>query len=139
MSQKSGIKRYPLRCARAPYQAAPWLNLNVYFKTTDGQNDLFAVNAWQHDHATGLDVSLTPTEKFSAQLGLPVRKTLDRTCPLGLLRLPRRFERIISGLVRTAKFQGQLDYAVGSIRILKTEGKRDGSSPKFIRGEQHGK
>lgn len=66
-------------------------------------------------------------------------KPLDRARPLGLLRLPQRFEPIVSGLGRTAGFQSQPDYATGSICILTTEGKRDGSSPKFIRGEHHGK
>ena len=55
--------------ARAQYKIAAWLNLSGYFLTTNGQNNLVAVNGTQHNRGTGVSLSLTPGEKFSAQLG----------------------------------------------------------------------
>lgn len=43
--------------------------MNIYFMTTDGQNAMTLVNGSQHDRNAGLALSLTPSEKFSMQLG----------------------------------------------------------------------
>src|SRR5271156_535680 len=55
--------------ARAQYKATTWLNLSAYFLTTNGQNNILAVNGTQHNRSTGAAVSFTPFDKFSAQLG----------------------------------------------------------------------
>ena len=55
--------------ARLKYRASSWMNLNVYFLTTDGQNNMTGVNGSQHNRNAGFALSLTPSEKFSAQLG----------------------------------------------------------------------
>jgi hypothetical protein len=55
--------------ARAQYRAKSWLNLSAFFLTTEGQNNLIAVNGDQHNRATGFSASVTPTEKLSAQIG----------------------------------------------------------------------
>ncbi|MGB7729801.1 MAG: hypothetical protein WBL50_17350 [Candidatus Acidiferrum sp.] len=54
---------------RAQYRAASWVNLSVYFTTFDGQNNVLAMNGSQFSRSTGASVSITPSEKFSAQLG----------------------------------------------------------------------
>ena len=54
---------------RATYKPSAWLNLTGYFQTTNGQNNILEVNGNQHNRAAGVTFSLSPTEKFSAQLG----------------------------------------------------------------------
>ena len=55
--------------ARAQYKAAAWLNLTAYFQTSNGQNSMAGVDGAEHNRSTGFALSLTPAEKFSAQLG----------------------------------------------------------------------
>lgn len=55
--------------AKAKYRASSWMNLNLYFGTTDGQNPLANVNGAQRDLNAGFAISITPSEKYSVQLG----------------------------------------------------------------------
>lgn len=55
--------------ARARYRAKSWMNLNAYFTTIYGQNPVTTINGSQHNLNAGFAVSLTPSEKYSAQLG----------------------------------------------------------------------
>jgi len=64
-----GARNYQEFRARLQYRAAGWLNFSVYFRTMDGQNPVVNINGSQHNRNTGISVSLTPSEKFSAQLG----------------------------------------------------------------------
>jgi hypothetical protein len=54
---------------RAQYKAAAWLHLAGYFNGLYGQNNVTTVNGVERNQNAGLSISLTPTEKFSAQLG----------------------------------------------------------------------
>jgi len=54
---------------RAQYKAAAWLNLSGYFRGSYGQNPTATVNGVQRNQNAGVSVSLTPSEKFSTQLG----------------------------------------------------------------------
>lgn len=64
-----GPRNYQELRARLQYRAASWLNLSLYFQTTDGQNPAINVTGSEHNRNAGISVSLTPSEKFSAQLG----------------------------------------------------------------------
>lgn len=55
--------------ARVQYRAAGWLNFSAYFETNEGQNPVTNINGSQHNRNAGFSASLTPSEKFSAQLG----------------------------------------------------------------------
>jgi hypothetical protein len=55
--------------AKVQYRAAAWLNLSAYFRTTEGQNPVANVNGSQHNRNVGFSLSITPSEKLSAQLG----------------------------------------------------------------------
>jgi hypothetical protein len=55
--------------ARLQYRAASWLNLSLYFQTMDGQNPAINVAGSEHNRNAGISLSLTPSEKLSAQLG----------------------------------------------------------------------
>ena len=55
--------------AKAQYRASAWLNLTAYFTSTDGQNPVTNVNMSEHNRNAGFSLSLTPSEKLSAQLG----------------------------------------------------------------------
>jgi hypothetical protein len=54
---------------RAQYKAAAWLNLSGYFRGSYGQNPMTTVNGVERNQNAGVSVSLTPSEKFSTQLG----------------------------------------------------------------------
>jgi hypothetical protein len=54
---------------RARYRASSKVNVNTYFMTTDGQNLMATSNGTQRDLNVGFSLSLTPSEKYSAQLG----------------------------------------------------------------------
>jgi hypothetical protein len=54
---------------RAQYKAAAWLNLSGYFRGSYGQNPMATVNGVERNQNAGVSVSLTPSEKFSTQLG----------------------------------------------------------------------
>jgi len=64
-----GARNYQLLRARAKYRVSSRMNLTAYFLTTNGQNPLVTVNGTQHNLNVGSTLSLTPSEKFSAQLG----------------------------------------------------------------------
>jgi hypothetical protein len=55
--------------AKAQYRASAWLNFTGYFTTTDGQNPVANVNGAEHNRNAGFSLSLTPSEKLSAQIG----------------------------------------------------------------------
>jgi hypothetical protein len=55
--------------AKIQYRAAAWLNLSAYFRTTEGQNPVVDVNGTQHNRNGGFSLSITPSEKLSAQFG----------------------------------------------------------------------
>ena len=55
--------------AKGQYRASSWLNLSGYFTTTEGQNPVTNVNMSEHNRNAGFSLSLTPSEKLSAQLG----------------------------------------------------------------------
>ena len=54
---------------RAQYKAAAWLNLSGYFRGSYGQNPTATLNGVERNQNAGVSVSLTPSEKFSTQLG----------------------------------------------------------------------
>ncbi len=54
---------------RAQYKAAAWLNLSGYFHGSYGQNPVATVNGVERNQNAGVSLSLTPSEKFSTQLG----------------------------------------------------------------------
>ncbi|MGB7730823.1 MAG: hypothetical protein WBL50_22540 [Candidatus Acidiferrum sp.] len=64
-----GARDYQELRARLQYRAASWLNLSLYFQTMDGQNPTINVSGSEHNRNAGISLSLTPSEKFSAQLG----------------------------------------------------------------------
>jgi hypothetical protein len=55
--------------AKAQYRAAAWLNFSAYFTTTEGQNPVTDINGAEHNRNAGFSLSLTRSEKLSAQLG----------------------------------------------------------------------
>ena len=55
--------------AKAQYRASAWLNFTAYFTTTEGQNPVTDVNLSEHNRNVGFSLSLTPSQKFSTQLG----------------------------------------------------------------------
>jgi hypothetical protein len=55
--------------ARVRYRVATWLNLSGYLRASEGQNPLANVNGSQHNRNGGFSLSVTPSEKLSAQLG----------------------------------------------------------------------
>jgi hypothetical protein len=55
--------------ARVRYRFSTKVNLVAYFLTQDGQNPAVDVSGTQHDRSAGFSLSLTPSEKFSSQLG----------------------------------------------------------------------
>jgi hypothetical protein len=62
-------RNYQQLRARVQYRASAWINMSAYFQTLDGQNPVANINGEQHNRNAGISVSLTPSEKFSAQLG----------------------------------------------------------------------
>ncbi len=54
---------------KARYKATNWLDLSAYFLTNNGQNPVVEVSGSQHNRNAGVSISLTASEKFSAQLG----------------------------------------------------------------------
>ena len=64
-----GAQNYEQVRARLQYRATTRVNLSVYFQTADGQNPSSVVNGTQHNRNAGFSAWLTPSEKFSAQLG----------------------------------------------------------------------
>jgi hypothetical protein len=57
-----------------------------------------------------------------ARLRHPACKTLDRIALLGLLRLTPRFERFVSGPLRTSSFLANLIHVVRSFSLLEGRG-----------------
>ncbi|HEY1467719.1 MAG TPA: hypothetical protein VGF61_01655 [Candidatus Acidoferrum sp.] len=55
--------------AKMQYRAATWANFSAYFTGTAGQNPLSNINGSEHNLNAGFSLSLTPSEKLSAQLG----------------------------------------------------------------------
>jgi hypothetical protein len=55
--------------ARVQYRAIGWLNFSGYFQMRQGQNPASGINGSQHNRNAGFSASLTPSEKFSMQLG----------------------------------------------------------------------
>ena len=55
--------------AKVQYRASAWLNFTAYFTTSDGQNPVTDVSLTEHNRNAGLSFSVTPSQKFSAQLG----------------------------------------------------------------------
>ena len=55
--------------AKLQYRASAWLNFTAYFTTADGQNPVTDVSLTEHNRNAGLSFSVTPSQKFSAQLG----------------------------------------------------------------------
>jgi len=55
--------------AKAQYRASAWLNFTAYFNTSEGQNPVVDVNGSEHNRNVGFSFSVTPSQKFSAQLG----------------------------------------------------------------------
>jgi len=55
--------------ARMQYRANGWLNFSGYFQMRQGQNPASDVAGSQHNRNAGFTASLTPSEKFSMQLG----------------------------------------------------------------------
>ena len=55
--------------ARLQYRAAGWLNFSGYFQMRQGQNPASTVSGTQHNRNAGFSTFLTPSEKFSMQLG----------------------------------------------------------------------
>jgi len=55
--------------AKAQYRASTWLNFTAYFTTSEGQNPAADVSGSEHNRNVGLSFSVTPSQKFSAQLG----------------------------------------------------------------------
>jgi hypothetical protein len=51
------------------YKATSWLDLSAYFLTTDGQNSVITVDGSQHNRNVGASLSITPSEKYSLQVG----------------------------------------------------------------------
>jgi hypothetical protein len=64
-----GTRNYQQFRARIQYRGAAWLNLSAYFQTLQGQNPVTMTNGSEHNWNSGISVSLTPSEKFSVQLG----------------------------------------------------------------------
>jgi len=64
-----GARNYSELRARLQYRTTTWLNLSLYFLTTDGQNPASEINGSQHNRNAGMSLALTPSEKFSAQFG----------------------------------------------------------------------
>jgi hypothetical protein len=64
-----GLQNYQEFRARIQYRTAGWLNFSAYVQIMEGQNPASDINASQHNRSTGFSASLTPSEKFSAQLG----------------------------------------------------------------------
>jgi hypothetical protein len=62
-------RNYQQYRAKAQYRASAWLNFTGYFTATDGQNPVTNVNGSEHNRNAGFSLSLTPSEKLSAQLG----------------------------------------------------------------------
>ena len=54
---------------RAQYKPTAWLNLSGYFRGSYGQNSETTVNGAERNQNAGISLSLTPSEKFSTQLG----------------------------------------------------------------------
>jgi hypothetical protein len=54
---------------KAQYRAASWLNWTAYFSSSAGQNPVTNINGSEHNNNAGVSFSLTPSQKFSAQLG----------------------------------------------------------------------
>jgi len=55
--------------ARLQYRTTTWLNLSVYFLTSQGTNPASEVNGSQHNRNAGVSASFTPSQKLSAQFG----------------------------------------------------------------------
>ena len=55
--------------AKVQYRASAWLNFTGYFTTTEGQNPVTDINLSQHNRNAGVSFSVTPSQKFSTQLG----------------------------------------------------------------------
>jgi hypothetical protein len=55
--------------ARVQYRLAARLNLSAYFRTTEGQNPAVNVSGAQHNRNAGFSLSITPSQKLSAQFG----------------------------------------------------------------------
>src|SRR5262249_35869860 len=64
-----GSKNFQEFRARAHYRISTQLNLTAFFQTSNGQNPAANINGSQHDRSAGFTLGLTPSEKFSAQLG----------------------------------------------------------------------
>ena len=62
-------KNYQEFRARVKYRAIGWLNFSGYFQMRQGQNPASNINGSQHNRNAGFSASLTPSEKFSMQLG----------------------------------------------------------------------
>jgi hypothetical protein len=55
--------------AKVQYRAATWVNFSAYFTGTAGQNPVTDINGSEHNFNAGFSLSLTHSEKLSAQLG----------------------------------------------------------------------
>jgi hypothetical protein len=55
--------------ARIQYRTTGWLSFSAYFQAREGQNPVTDINGTQHNRSTGFSASLTPSEKFSVQIG----------------------------------------------------------------------
>ncbi len=65
----SSPRNYQQVRGRLKYRATSWMNVNLYAMATDGQNPVVTVNGSQHNINAGFALSLTPSEKYSIQLG----------------------------------------------------------------------
>jgi hypothetical protein len=66
---RMGPRNYQQFRAKAQYRAYTWLNWTAYFSSFAGQNPVASVNGSGHNNNAGISFSVTPSEKFSAQLG----------------------------------------------------------------------
>ena len=64
-----GTRNYQDFRARVQYRTTGWLNFSAYFQAREGQNPVTDINGTQHNRSTGFSASLSPSEKFSAQIG----------------------------------------------------------------------
>ena len=93
----SSPRNYQQVRGRLKYRATSWMNVNLYAMATDGQNPVVTVNGSQHNINAGFALSLTPSEKYSIQLGYNyndiysslVHLLHQQRCTTWLTRLPR--------------------------------------------------
>ena len=62
-------RNYQQYRVKAQYRASAKINFTGYFTATEGQNPVATVNGAEHNRNAGFSLSLTPSEKISAQIG----------------------------------------------------------------------